>query len=610
MGRRETSSALHTKRGGDDDDLELKDLDTIFEAYSCGSNLPEQGVSHLPAAFGSGPSEAGPLSGDAALSHLTTPAFTELPTRSESSHGDIVSPTVTAMFTGGPMEAEPPCNGLVPAMAIPVQMFTGVPMEAGPCHGEFAPIVATPMLIDGQSATALSFAQPFMRSNSLPAQVIRKRPRDESTGVDLSLATDVKYSRSVVPCTKCDQVLTNVLVDAGRICESMHAAVKLTAQLTRCTEQRIRAALDRMKKAKEGITVDEHHRTPGRDIVQSLTEDTLGKISALFHEMVRLNMYVTTESLQRFVMNHESIEGALSSMSIRTFHRAMCRAGLVYSRVNVNKAQLVLREDIARWRREKFFPALSRYREEGFEILWGDETWLNVHDAPARAWQDEAVLKNPHLLLDDRSLSAGPKEPGKGVRIAIFDLLSEKRGMIENTLEIFKCSAGSHDPHATMNVKTFREIMCRRVFENPNIHDKTIVVLDCAPYHTAKPASDKVPLQACKQAMQDWLEANGYTIEQNAMRSELYQKLKSIAVKRRKDHGHSRSLLVTMAAAYQSDEANAEHKKDVRILFMPPYHPFLNPIEIWWANMKRDARIAVAMEEKQSVSRGAHGSCH
>ena len=54
----------------------------------------------------------------------------------------------------------------------------------------------------------------------------------------------------------------------------------------RGNQQRIRAALDRVTRAKEGITVHDEHRTPGRDIVRSLAEDTLGKTLTLFHEMV------------------------------------------------------------------------------------------------------------------------------------------------------------------------------------------------------------------------------------------------------------------------------------------------------------------------------------
>ena len=584
----------------DDESPEPRDLDAIFEEYSRDISLPsEQITSDLLAASGGGPAGTGPSYGDATL------LSTGLPTESESLHGDTVTPTVTATFAGGPAEEGLLYNGLVPAVAIPMQMLTGSPMEVGSSHGEFASAVAVPMFIDGQTAVTLPFAQPFVRANSLPARVIQrtKRPRDESAGVDVvdsSLAADIKYSHSIVPCENCDQVITNVFVDAGHVCESMYAAIRLTAQLTRCSHQRIRAAVGRIKMAKEGERVYKHHRVSGKDVIQSLTEDTLGKISALFHEVVRLNMYATTKSFKRFVMNHEIMEGVLPPVSIRTFHRIMCQAGLAYIKVGVNKARLVLREDIARWRREKFFPALSRYREEGFEILWGDETWLNVRNAPAFAWQNKAVLENPHLLLDDPSLSAGPKEPGKGARIAIFDLLSETRGMVENTLEIFKCSAGPRDPHATMDAEKFCDIMRCKVFENPHVRDKTIVVLDCAPYHTAKPACDKVPLQARKHIMQQWLEDNDYATEQNATRNELYEKLKAIAAERRKDHSHSRSLLVAMAAAYQSGKANSK-RKDVRTLFMPPYHPFLNPIEIWWANMKHDARIAIAMEEKRSI---------
>lgn len=244
-----------------------------------------------------------------------------------------------------------------------------------------------------------------------------------------------------------------------------------------------------------------------------------------------------------------------------TFHLLLKDLNFAYTTRHRNSI-LTEREDLIIWRRN-YLRAIKKYREEGRQIYYLDETWVNAGDVTNKVWIDKTIKSKKDAFL--RGLTTGPANPsGKGKRLIVLHIGSVA-GFVPGGLLCFESKKHTGDYHDEMNGDTFHEW-----FKNilPSLDDNAVIVMDNAPYHSVK--LEKLPNTSWKKAeIIQWLENKGNEISESMVKVELLQ---IVAQQKNKFD------------KYVVDEMAKEDNKT--ILRLPPYHCELNPIEMVWSMVK------------------------
>lgn len=99
--------------------------------------------------------------------------------------------------------------------------------------------------------------------------------------------------------------------------------------------------------------------------------------------------------------------------------------------------------------------------------------------------------------------------------------------------------------------------------------------MDRARYHVALNQNLFYPSKASKCQLRDWLESNGIPYQQDALK----QELRELA----EDKWDPPPNIIEKMAV---DQGLLDFGYPHRILFLPPYHPEYNGIELAWASIK------------------------
>ncbi|GBP14117.1 hypothetical protein EVAR_102787_1 [Eumeta japonica] len=234
-----------------------------------------------------------------------------------------------------------------------------------------------------------------------------------------------------------------------------------------------------------------------------------------------------------------------------TLRRIMHDLNFRFKRVKNNRQILAEKEDV-RYMRIKYLRDIKKYRSEGRDIVYADETYIHSSHTKEYVWYDGSNM--------------GLKKPiNKGERLIIVHAGSEK-GFVPGALLIYKSSQSTGDYHDNMNKSNFEQWLENRLI--PNLNPKTVLVLDNAAYHNTRVS--QIPNSNSKKAdMQAWLTKNGILFDPDLLRPELYE-----IIKKNKFHH----------IEYSVDKIMSAHGQVV--LRLPPYHPDFNPIENIWAQIK------------------------
>ncbi|CAI6364423.1 unnamed protein product [Macrosiphum euphorbiae] len=226
---------------------------------------------------------------------------------------------------------------------------------------------------------------------------------------------------------------------------------------------------------------------------------------------------------------------------------------------------LTEREDLIVWRRNYLYN-IRKYRQEGRQIHYLDETWLNAGDCVDRVWKDNTVLSKHDAF--NKGLTTGSTNPtGKGKRLIILHIGSDK-GFLPGGLLCFESKKNSADYHDEMNGDNFKEW-----FEAilPRLEPNAIIVMDNAPYHSVK--LEKYPSTRWNKAqLSEWLQSKGVVLDRPFLKHELMAKVREIP--------RNKSYVIDKIAE------EAGHT----VLRLPPYHCEFNPIELAWAMVKGYAK--------------------
>jgi len=182
-------------------------------------------------------------------------------------------------------------------------------------------------------------------------------------------------------------------------------------------------------------------------------------------------------------------------------------------------------------------------------VVYLDETYIRPTYHVKKCWQS---ADEGGVLVSESA----------GKRFIIAHAGSES-GFVSNALLIFRSQPQSADYNDDMNATNFIKWMTEKVI--PNLPDKSLVVMDNAPYHCTQ--TNKAPtISNLKSELQQWL------IEKNWTKPVLYD-----LINKNKE-----------PPIYAIDELLKQHNHET--VRLPPYHCELNPIEKIWNLVKR--RIA------------------
>ena len=149
-----------------------------------------------------------------------------------------------------------------------------------------------------------------------------------------------------------------------------------------------------------------------------------------------------------------------------------------YSKVSGNKKALVERKDLVN-KRITFLRTIKQKREEGYNIVYLDETWVDTHHTASYQWQPP----NPN---DARKLPIN-----KGQRFVILHA-GCKTGFLNGCELVFKTlHTDGRDYHSEMNAMIFNKWVEEQLV--PALPPKSLIVMDNASYHSVIKEGTKAP---------------------------------------------------------------------------------------------------------------------
>ncbi|XP_072398175.1 uncharacterized protein [Diabrotica undecimpunctata] len=233
--------------------------------------------------------------------------------------------------------------------------------------------------------------------------------------------------------------------------------------------------------------------------------------------------------------------------------------GFVYEKRG-KKAVMMERPDIINWR-HKFLRKIQNYRNQGYNIFYLDESWVNIEHTVNKVWMNSTITSYKDAFL--KGLTTGLNDPKQRSPRFVLLHVGSDRGFLPNSACVFLAKKDSGDYHDKMNGKSFENWFENKLIANLPKGEKNVVVMDNAPYHSCKQNFPRSSWN--KQQIQEWLGEKDIFYEEDYLKSEL--------------------LDVANSYADIYDKYNIEtlvEKYGVEVLRLPPYHCELNPIEMVW----------------------------
>jgi hypothetical protein len=273
-------------------------------------------------------------------------------------------------------------------------------------------------------------------------------------------------------------------------------------------------------------------------------------------------------------------------MSERTLNRVLIEIGFRYQDAS-RAAQSYVETESIRRDRASYLRERKRIRTEEPDTIeiWLDESYCNQRHVAPRTWFSKKDKKD--------TVKRGS---GKGPRWMIVHAGSAECGWIGEPLVVKAKKTNSGDYHKNMDSDMFQsyfEDLCKHVKEKFPDRRKVVFHMDNASYHKKVVGLENETLSGLKKKqLLKWLK------DQGAENNEMYEYHVRDGQKKKKKEGGAPALkrmtkkrdeLYKVAKEkYKGKtitEATAE-KYGYRVLWIPPYHPMLNPIEEAWGVTK------------------------
>ncbi|RHY94243.1 hypothetical protein DYB35_001234 [Aphanomyces astaci] len=281
----------------------------------------------------------------------------------------------------------------------------------------------------------------------------------------------------------------------------------------------------------------------------------------------------TAVDVMGFLVEHEIIQVDLNNKTqeesaIRTVQRFLSKQGYKRgsrkgsSTYHLSKKNAIARDVYVQLMHPTNSPASTQ------AVVYTDESYIHHH----------YKCHNDSLYDPNDSLDKAPKEKHKGRRYcfiaAILDAPTVDCQLMG--LDIFtggKSTAKEpKDYHGMFNHEYYVTWFGKLLNELDALHVVNAwIVMDNAKYHKGLP-SDTPSSRMRKQRLQDECKRFGIAFEQGDFKSVLWQKLSAYI------HVHVKPVVVSMAEA-----------RGHKVVYTPPHHSDLQPIELVWAIVKGQA---------------------
>lgn len=260
------------------------------------------------------------------------------------------------------------------------------------------------------------------------------------------------------------------------------------------------------------------------------------------------------------VLSAVNNDADLPNLKRTSLHALLKEIGFEFVSRN-RKSVIVERDDIILWRRQ-YLRNIREYRRQGRPIYYLDETWVNQGHTPSKAWTDSSVKSKKEAFLS--GFSTGLKNPlGRGKRLIIVHIGSEF-GFVEGGDLVFE-SKKTSDYHEEMTGEVFKSWFAKVL---PKLKPNSVIVMDNAPYHSVK--CERIPNKSWRNGdIMTWLQTKNIHFDESVVKAELIELVNAC----RKQY--ERFVIDDLA-----------EKAGHTVCRLPPYHCFLNPIEMIWSQVK------------------------
>ena len=216
---------------------------------------------------------------------------------------------------------------------------------------------------------------------------------------------------------------------------------------------------------------------------------------------------------------------------------------------------------------------------------------LDKNKKRVRVYCDESFVHTNHSVSKGWYIAAEGREInrpiGLGPRIAMMAAITEESWLGSRSQNIKRCLATSdfNDFYEYKSIKYWQVIpkdsdkgnvnykIFKVYFEEtliPLLPINSIIILDNAKYHRRySPDIFRPRSNSTKESLSQYLESQGEIVDEGSLRPELLARAKKI-------FQHTKTEIQEIAEAYGHT-----------VLYLPPYHPELNPIEYAWGYVKR-----------------------
>ncbi len=236
----------------------------------------------------------------------------------------------------------------------------------------------------------------------------------------------------------------------------------------------------------------------------------------------------------------------------RTMRRHLARMGFCWSQTKKQKRSLRESNRVRQQRHDYLYEIRKNQRlssDEQYHLVYLDESFLHHHYGAQFSWFSDGDFVE--------------RSAGKGRRWCFIHALMEE-GLLEGTLLIFEAKKSKGDYHQQFDHQVFQKWFQEQLL--PNLPKRCSIVMDRCPFHMVGKDSI-IPKQMRKLELQEWLTQNGFDWEESWLKPRLIEEVEDKRDKK------------TMVEIFAENKGH-------RVLFLPVYHPELNPIELVWNTAK------------------------
>ena len=266
----------------------------------------------------------------------------------------------------------------------------------------------------------------------------------------------------------------------------------------------------------------------------------------------------------------------------RALHRFLKRSG--YKSGIRKGSSLHVKEKLVLARDEYltiFFQNRRKSPENRLREVYIDESYVHQHHNLFGS-----SLYEPNDELDD-----APRQKHKGRRFCFAAAIQgpstkddEPGKLVPNSFWCFCPNASEQkkkDYHKAFNGANFSNWFRFQLL--PNLTEPSLIIMDNASYHKTPPEGTPAPQKMKKQEVVDYLSRNGIEFPCGATCHLLKSTLKK-----------------HIAQTVQAEVVSLAEQRGHKVLFTPPYHSDLQPIELIWAFVKR--KVAKMYRKGTSMS--------